>query len=122
MGVCLGVFLGKARGVIISPDGFCSGGERNYLPRLRAGGQRQNSPAKALTNSFSLLTLRRRAETSLGLDETDNAVQAFALPEIGHDERPFATHPSGVSVHFFQRCADMRREVDLVDDEKVRPG
>src|SRR3981081_1928784 len=70
----------------------------------------------------SHFSLRRRAETALGLDKAYNAVEAFALPEIGHDKRPFATHPPGVGVHFLQRCADMRREVNLVDDEKVRAG
>src|SRR5258708_39303474 len=61
---------------------------------------------------------RRGAETSLGLDKADDAVEAFALHEIGHDKRPSAAHAPGVGFHFFQRCADMRREVDLVDDEK----
>src|ERR1700735_216135 len=61
-------------------------------------------------------------ETTLGFDKADDALQAFALPQIGHDKRPFATHSPRVGVHFLQRCADIRREVDLVDDEKVRSG
>src|SRR6266481_1222324 len=77
---------------------------------------------KALTNAFSLPWLVRRAQTAFGLDKADNAVEALAFPEIGHHKRPFAAHPPGVGVHFLQRCADMRREVDLVDDEKVRSG
>src|SRR5216684_1704536 len=67
-------------------------------------------------------SLRRRAETAFGLDKADNAVEAFAFPEIGHHKRPFAAHPPGVGVHFLQRCADMRREVALVAGEKVRSG
>src|ERR1700738_1360106 len=38
---------------------------------------------------------KRRTQTALGLDEADNAVEAFALPEIGHDEWPLAPHPPG---------------------------
>src|SRR4051812_15895501 len=65
---------------------------------------------------------RLRAESTFSLDEADDAVEAFAVLEIGHDKGPFAAHPSRVGIHLFQRRADMRREVDLVDDEKVRPG
>src|SRR5260370_27506698 len=67
------------------------------------------------------LGLRRRAETAFRLDEADKAVETFALPQIGHDEGPFAAHPSRIGSHLFQRRADMRREVDLVDDEEIRP-
>src|SRR6202790_1020090 len=62
-----------------------------------------------------------RAETALGLDKTDDTVETLALPEIGHDKWAFPAHPSRVGIHLVQRCADMRREVDLVDDEKIRP-
>src|ERR1700694_712473 len=65
---------------------------------------------------------KRRTQTALGLDKTDNAVEAFALPEIGHDEWPLASHPPGIGIHFFQRGTDMGREVDLVDDEEIRSG
>jgi hypothetical protein len=44
---------------------------------------------------------RRRAKTALSLDETDNALQAFALLKIGHDEGPFPPHAPGIGVHFF---------------------
>src|SRR5260370_25082464 len=72
--------------------------------------------------SAQLALARGGAETSLGLDKADDAVEPLALPEIGHGKRPFPAHAPGVGVHFFQRCADMGRNVDLVDDEKVRPG
>src|SRR6266576_4392066 len=79
-------------------------------------------PPQVLTKSSAQLGLRWRTETAFGLDKADDAIEAYALPQIGHDEWAFATHPSRVGIHFFQRCADMRREVDLVDNEKVRPG
>src|SRR5580692_2528223 len=68
------------------------------------------------------LGTRRRAETALGFDVSDNALEAFALPEIGHDERPLAAHPPCVGVHFLQRRADIGRKVDLVDDQQVGAG
>ena len=45
---------------------------------------------------------RRRAEPPFTLDEADDAVEAFALPKIGHDKGPFAAHPSRVGIHLFQ--------------------
>ena len=64
----------------------------------------------------------RRIEPSLGLNKVDDALKALALPQIGHDKGPLATHAAGIDVHLFQRGADMRRKVDLVDDEQIRPG
>src|ERR1039458_275834 len=94
---------------------FVPGDPENHLPPPRPRGARP----KVLTNRAGS---HRFAETTLGFDKADNALQTFALPEIGHHKWPFATHPSGVRVHFLQRCADIGRKVDLVDDEKVRPG
>src|ERR1700749_3489029 len=65
---------------------------------------------------------RRRPQTALGFDESDNAVEAVALLQIGHDERTLAAHPPGVGIHLLQGGADMGREVDLVDDKQIRAG
>src|SRR5260370_33072164 len=77
---------------------------------------------KRVNECSAYLGLCRRAETALGLDKADDALEAFAFSEIGHHERPFAAHPPCVDVHFLNPGADRRREVDLVDDEPVRPG
>src|SRR5882757_176931 len=77
------------------------------------------APARSpqvLTNDRPRL---RRAKTALGFDKADNTLQAFAFPQIGHDKGPFAAHPPGVDIHFLQGRADMRREIDLVDDQEV---
>src|SRR4051794_3319779 len=52
-------------------------------------------------------------ESPLGLYERDDAVEALALLEVGHDEWPRAAHVSRIGVHFFQGGADMRCKVDL---------
>ncbi len=65
---------------------------------------------------------RRGAETSLGLDKADDAVEAFALHEIGHDKRPSAAHAPGVGFHFFQRCADMRAKFPELDMVLIESG
>jgi len=53
-------------------------------------------------------------------DERDDCVQPNARLQIGHHERSFATHARRVVRHHCERCADVRREVGLVDDEQVR--
>jgi hypothetical protein len=65
---------------------------------------------------------RHGLEAAFGLDKGDDEVQAFAFFEIGHDERPCAAHPACVGVHFFQRSADMGRQIDLVDDKQIGSG
>src|ERR1700712_5412055 len=88
------------------PGRFCSRRDPFHGPEL----------PQALRNGLAEPGTQRRTETASGLDKTNNAVEAFTLPEIGHDEWPLAPHPPRIDIHFLQRCADMRREVDLVDD------
>ena len=61
-------------------------------------------------------------EPAFGLDEARNLVDAIADAQIGEHERALAAHASGVAVHHLERRADMRREVDLVDDQQVASG
>src|SRR5689334_13397526 len=64
----------------------------------------------------------RRFQTALGLDEPDDAIEPLALLQICHDEGACTAHALGISLHLFQRGADVRREVDLVDHQKVGAG
>ncbi len=41
---------------------------------------------------------------------------------VGEDERPRPAHALGVALHHLEGGADMRGEVDLVDDQQVGPG
>src|SRR6187401_1721874 len=68
------------------------------------------------------LPVRRRGDSALLLDKTDDAVNTFALAQIGHDEGPRAAHALGVDFHLLQRGADMRRKIGLVDNEEVGTG
>src|SRR5829696_5339526 len=56
------------------------------------------------------------------LDEARHRLDALAGAQVREHERPRAPHPSGVLLHDGEARADMRREVDLVDDEKVGAG
>src|ERR1700741_3840579 len=47
-------------------------------------------------------------------------VDALAAAHVGHDEGPGAAHHAGVALHDGKVGADMRRKVDLVDDQEVR--
>src|SRR3954453_4695338 len=80
----------------------------------------------ALTGGNAYVRWSRRSagpfQAAFGLDEADDAVEPLALLEVGHDERPLAAHAPGVRLHLFQGCADMGRQVDLVDDKEVGPG
>jgi hypothetical protein len=55
-------------------------------------------------------------------DKADDSVGACARLEIGEHERLVATHPARIAVHDFERGADHRREVDLVDHQQVGLG
>src|SRR5579859_3344492 len=59
------------------------------------------------------------SHTAFSYNELNDGLQAFAAPEIGHYERPLAAHPFRVGLHLRQRRADVRREIDLVDHQKV---
>jgi len=58
-------------------------------------------------------------QATFRLDETDDFVEPLALLQVGHDKGARPAHPSGVRVHLLQGGADMGREVDLVDDQKI---
>src|SRR4051812_12861132 len=65
---------------------------------------------------------RTFAEPAGLLDEARHRLDALARAQIREHERPPAPHPPGVLLHDGEARADMRREVDLVDDEKVGAG
>ena len=100
---CRGHRSGKDRRGLIDVAGFCSDGRakgfRAAAERLASPAASVNAVARALTLAFSL---RQRPKTALGLDKADNALEAFALPQVRHYKWPFAAHPPGVGVHFFQ--------------------
>ena len=52
----------------------------------------------------------------------DHRIQPLPRQQIGEDERPVATHLAGVAVHHVEVGADVRGEVDLVDEQQVRAG
>ena len=56
------------------------------------------------------------------LDEGDDAVEAVAAAHVGEDVGALAAHALRVRLHHLEIGADIRREVDLVDDEKVGAG
>src|SRR3954462_14776945 len=56
------------------------------------------------------------------LDEARHRLDALAGAQVREHERARAPHPPGVLLHDEEARADMRREVDLVDDEKVGAG
>src|SRR5262249_46256135 len=61
-----------------------------------------------------------RLEEQFFANPSDDAVNSFAGFEICEHEGFRSPHHSGVAVHYGQISLDIRREVDLVDDEKVR--
>src|SRR5215203_5803483 len=56
------------------------------------------------------------------LDEARHRLDTLAGAQIREHEGPRPPHPPGVLLHYGEARADMRREVDLVDDEKVGAG
>src|SRR5258708_23069380 len=73
----------------------------------------------------SRATMPRRGdnlEQALGFYETDDLLQPFAGLEIREHERPLAAHAARIAVHHFQRGADHRREIDLVDHQQIVLG
>src|SRR5258708_31328012 len=61
-------------------------------------------------------TLRHRLglQPALGLDEADDAIQAFVLLHVGHDERPGAAHPPGVGVRSEEHTSELQSPDHLV--------
>src|SRR3546814_5793832 len=53
-------------------------------------------------------------------DEAGDLGDALLGLQVGEDEGPLAAHLFRIAVHHFQRRADQRREIDLVDHQQVR--
>src|SRR4051812_35968824 len=95
--------------------------------RLR---ERQRSFAQSPCPPLLLRVLRVPPSLSAGgacccepaalLDEAHDLVDRLARADIGEQERPQAAHLVRITVHHLEAGADMRREVDLVDHQKVR--
>ena len=50
-----------------------------------------------------------------------NSVETFVAFEVGKDEWPGAAHPATIAIHHFERSANVRRKVDLVDHQQIGP-
>src|SRR4051794_21036794 len=59
------------------------------------------------------------AQHSPCLDEGHYLVEALPGLEVREHERTIAAHLARVAIHDLERRTDMRREVDLVDDEEI---
>src|SRR5215469_17703316 len=62
------------------------------------------------------------SQPALGRDESHNRVYAFAQLEVGEDEGAGAAHAARIAVHDLEAGADLRSEIDFVDDEKIGAG
>src|SRR5262249_20248167 len=51
------------------------------------------------------------------LDKADNLIKPKADAQVGHYEWSHSTDASSITLHHLKRSADMRCEVDLVDDQ-----
>ena len=60
-------------------------------------------------------------QPALLADELRDLGDARAVVQVGEDEGPVAAHPTRVAFHHIERRADVRREVDLVDDQQIGP-
>src|SRR5215831_13517505 len=56
------------------------------------------------------------------LDEPHDCLEALPDAQIAEHEWTRAAHALGVALHDIERGADMRRKVDLVDDQEVGAG
>src|SRR5216683_6367143 len=63
-----------------------------------------------------------RAEPAFVFDEARDRVDAASGSEVGEHERAGAAHAFGIALHDFERGADVRRKIDLVDDQEIRAG
>src|SRR5436853_1905098 len=62
------------------------------------------------------------AEATFAFQEACHLGGALASFQVGEHERPAATDATGVLFHHLERGADVRGEIDLVDDEQVGTG
>src|SRR3954471_13504658 len=95
--------------------------EAQYVP-VRCGFFGSAITAEASRNDAPVSRSGRRPQAALRRDEGDDPLEPFALLQVGHHEGPFAAHAPGVGLHLLERGAHMRRQVDLVDYQKVRAG
>src|SRR2546428_9890164 len=61
-------------------------------------------------------------EPAFLLDEASDVLDALPRAKIAENEGASAAHASRVPLHHFERGSDIRRKIDLVDDEQVRAG
>src|SRR5271155_5625865 len=84
---------------------------RKSIARCGLYGQKSsNSPPR---------TLPSRPKPSLAAKERDHLVAPLPRLHVRKGERPRLAHARGVGRHHFERGADVRGEVDLVDHEQV---
>src|SRR5580658_170895 len=62
---------------------------------------------------------RSSIKEQLALNPPDDLLEAFAALEIGEHERTPAPCARRIAGHHVEACADMHRQVDLVDDEQI---
>src|SRR5262245_29276454 len=55
-----------------------------------------------------------------GFYPVNYCIQTNALFEVGENKRPVGANLPGVSLHHFERGADKRGEVNLVDQQQIR--
>src|SRR5688572_28087347 len=88
----------------------------------RTGKETATSAAPSVRFSMGCPPLDYILQQALLLDEPDDVIQALTGLEIGENERALAAHPLRIALHDFERRADHRREVDLVDHQQVGLG
>src|SRR6478672_4551539 len=76
-------------------------------------------PSGLRSGPSSAFRTSSRAEAAFLLDKAGDLVDALAGAQIAEDEGTRAAHAPGIALHDGKRGADVRREVDLVDDEQI---
>src|SRR6516225_6457434 len=61
-------------------------------------------------------------QPALSNEEIDDPVESFTGLQVGEEKGPRAAHALRVTPHDLEVGADQRRQIDLVDDQKVRSG
>lgn len=57
-------------------------------------------------------------QQSLFYDEVHDLLYALTRAQIGKNKWPFPSHPLSIACHYTEVGADMRRKVDLVDNQQ----
>src|SRR5438445_613109 len=91
-----------------------------------------NRPAASPSAKRATLPNRRESDPSrptrsglkqqFAADPLDNSAGSFAIAEVGKHERSFASCPSGIAFHPLQTRSDVRRQINLVDDQQPGGG